>query len=232
MYPGDPRGGVPKSETKRNPDKIDSYTVFWKNIEDKEKGTIWLYHSLELKEVGGFKGDLDISCRQLGYRPSLVKARGEKWLAIYSDEKSFTYLASPMATKKLMVDIVSRWPNPPIKLRHENGSVFSLHDRQEENHSNVYLVQLLTFHQTMEGQDYYKIGKAKSIPKRIKQFGPCRLIKSIRLLTEQISLKVEAELHSKFSHLRRPNTEIFCMTEVELETVIQEYVRYESSENS
>jgi hypothetical protein len=142
--------------------------------------------------------------------PGSYRARGRKWLAIYSDEESFMYLASPMATKKLMAEIVSRWPNPPLKLRPEKGAVFSLHDMQDENHSHVYLVQLLTFHQTAEGQYYYKIGKAKSIPRRIKQFGPCRLVRSIKLPTEQVSLKVEAEL----------------------ETVVDEYMRHEASENS
>ena len=114
----------------------------------------------------------------------------------------------------------------------EKGSVFTLHDMQDENHSHVYLVQLLTFDQTAEGRYYYKNGKAKAIPRRIKQFGPCRLIRSIKLPTEQISLKVEKELHSKFSHLRRPDTEIFCMSEAELEAVVDEYMRHDANENS
>jgi len=98
--------------------------------------------------------------------------------------------------------------------------------------SITYLVQLLTFHQTAAGQHYYKIGKAKSIPKRIKQFGPCRLIKTITLRTEQDSLRVEAELHSKFSCLRRPDTEIFCMNVDVLSSVLAECILYETLEHS
>jgi hypothetical protein len=142
------------------------------------------------------------------------------------------YLASPMATKRLMANIVSRWTTPPIRLRQEGGPTFTLHDLQEEAHSHVYLVQLLTFDKTSAGQHCYKIGKAKSIPKRIKQFGPCLLMKSIKLRTEQESLRVEAELHSKFSRLRRPDTEIFCMNEGELESVLAECMIYEMLENS
>jgi len=183
-------------------------------------------------EAGGFKQDVDIPWRQAGYRPSLVKARGKKWHAIYSDENEYMYLASPMATKTIMADIVSRWTTPPIKLRLENGPAFTLHDLQHESHSHVYLVQLLTFHQTAAGRHYYKIGKAKSIPKRIKQFGPCRLVASIKLPTEQESLEVEAELHSKFSYLRRPGTEIFCMNETELKSVMAEYSRHEIRESA
>ena len=214
----------------RKPDKIDVYTVFWKDTEDKMKGTIWLYHSSELMKVGGIKQDEDIPWRQAGHRPSLTKARGRKWYAIYSDEEQHMYLASPMATKKLMAIIASRWGTPPLKLRLENGPAFNLHDLQFDAHSYVYLVQLLTFRQTSAGQQYYKIGKAKSIPRRIKQFGPCRLIASIQLPTEHASLKVEAELHAKFSHLRRPDTEIFCMNEAGLKTVLVEYLLHETTQ--
>lgn len=230
-YPGDPRGGPPKPVPPRKPDKIDVYSVFWKNPEDKAKGTVWLYHSRELKEAGGIRQDNEIPWRQTGHRPSLTKARGKKWYAIYSDTDEYMFLASPMATKRLMANIVSRWATPPNKLRQEGGRAFNLHDLQDETHSHVYVVQLLTFHQTAAGQHYYKIGKAKSIPKRIKQFGPCRLIKSITLRSERDSLRVEAELHSKFSCFRRPDTEIFCMNEVELTSVLAECMLYEKLEH-
>jgi len=205
-YPGDPRGGPPKPVPPRKPGKIDVYSVFWKDPEDREKGTIWLYHSRELKEAGGIRQDKEIPWRQTGHRPSLIKARGKKWYAIYSDDQEYMFLASPMATKRLMAHIVSRWATPPLRLRQEGRPAFTLHDFQDETHSHVYLVQLLTFDKTSAGRHYYKIGKAKSIPRRIKQFGPCRLIKSIKLRTEQDSLRVEAEIHSKFSRLRKPVT--------------------------
>lgn len=135
-----------------------------------------------------------------------------------------------MATKKVMADLVLRWPNPPAKLRLANGPAFSLHDLQEETHSHVYLVQLLTFEPTAAGKLYYKIGKAKSIPRRIRQFGPCEVVASIRLATEQDSLKVEAELHARFSAYRRPETEIFCFDATELETVVAACRYYEQTQ--
>ena len=153
-------------------------------------------------------------------------ARGKKWYAIYYDDEQYVFWASPMATKKVMAAIVSRWENPPLRLRLANGSAFALSDLRDETHSHVYLVQLLTFHSTHEGKLYYRIGKAKSIPKRIKQFGLCRLIASIKLPTEQASLRVESELHVMFSHLRRPDTEIFCMDVTELQAVVAECSRY------
>lgn len=224
---GDPEAIKPVRP--RKPNTIDCYTVFWRDIEDKAKGTIWLYHSRELKQAGQFSGDEDIDWKLTGHRPSLVKAKGKKWIAIYSDEEQHKYLASPMATKKVMADLVLRWPSPPVKLQFENRPAFSLHDLQEETHSHVYLVQLLTFEQTAAGKLYYKIGKAKSIPKRIKQFGPCEVVTSIRLATEQESLRIEAGLHARFSAYRRPETEIFCLNANELETVVEVYRSYEET---
>lgn len=90
-------------------------------------------------------------------------------------------------------------------------------------------MQLLTFEQTAAGKLYYKIGKAKSIPKPITQFGPCEVVTSIRLATEQESLKVEAELHARFSAYRRPETEIFCLNTNELETVVEVCRSYEET---
>ncbi len=228
-YPGDPRGGPPKTAPPKKPDKLEVHTVFWKDTEDRQKGTIWFFHSWKLMGAGGFRGDQDIPWRQqAGHQTSLLIARGKKWYAIYSDEEQYLFLASPITTKRLMADIVSRWPTPPLKLRLGSGPAFTVKDLKDETHSHVYLVQLLTFHQTAAGQHYYKIGKAKSIPRRIKQFGPCNLVASIKLPTEQDSLKVEAELHSKFSCFRRPGTEIFCMDQAQLKSVLDVYLLYEN----
>ena len=80
-----------------------------------------------------------------------------------------------------------RWKNPPEKLQKDKGRPFSFADLEEEAHSHVYLVRLLTFDATADGRAYYKIGKAISIPKRIKQFGPCQLIEEARFPTETLS---------------------------------------------
>ena len=128
------------------------------------------------------------------------------------------FLASPMATKKVMAAIVSRWGKPPLRLRLANGPAFTLRDLRDETHSHVYLVQLPTFHQAHAGKLYYKIGKARSIPRRIKQFGPCRFVASVKLPTEQASLGVESELHVMFSHLRSSDAEIFYIGDAELQT--------------
>ena len=198
---------------------LKNYEVFWKDLENKDKGTIWIYTSDELKDYGQIKGDYDVPMTRKGFSPSLVKARGKKWLAIYEDEVQYSFKASPMATKPIMASIVKRWGNPPYKLQLENGSVFTVADLQVENHSYVYLVELLTFYRSKQGEAYYKIGKAKSIPKRIKQFGPCQLVESIKCSTEQTSYEVELFLHQKFEQYRRPETEIFYLGLTELKGI-------------
>ena len=115
-----------------------------------------------------------------------------------------------------------RWKNPPEKLQKDKGRPFSLADLVEEAHSHVYLVRLLTFDATADGRAYYKIGKAISIPKRIKQFGPCQLIEEARFPTETLSLQAEKQLHSQFDCYRRPETEIFCLNAEQLAAVQEE----------
>ncbi len=86
-------------------------------------------------------------------------------------------------------------------------------------------MRLLTFDTTADGRAYFKIGKAISIPKRIKQFGPCELIAEPQLPSEKESLAFEAELHQKFDQWRTPETEIFCFTADQMEQVKEAMVK-------
>ena len=170
--------------------------------------------------------DEGFTLQVIGYRPSLLNARGKNWAAVWADGTTHKFKASPQATKKLMADIALRWDNPPDKLHPPSGRPFNLSDLIEESPSHVDLVQLLTFDETADGRAYFKIGKAVSIPKRIKQFGPCRLVDEVQLTSEKRSLCVEAELHVRFNHLRRPETEIFCMGVEDLAVVRSAFSAY------
>ena len=206
--------------------KLDYYSVFWKDPENTSKGSIWILHSARLGKVGFIQTEADIPFSLRSYRRDLSIARGKNWKAIYSDGLEYPFKASPQATKKVMANIASRWGNPPLKLRPSQGPIFRLEDLQDEVASHVYLVRLTTFHETNSGEAYYKIGKAKSIPRRIKQFGPCTLVESISLSSEGESLKVEFDLHARFAHLRRPGTEIFCIHGDDLRIVIEAFEEY------
>jgi hypothetical protein len=95
LYPGDPIGEPPKPAPPRKPDKIKIYTVFWRDFDERQKGTNWMYHSRELREAGGLAHDKDIPWSTQGYRSSLLMARGKRWRAIYCDGEQYSFLASP-----------------------------------------------------------------------------------------------------------------------------------------
>ena len=120
--------------------------------------------------------------------------------------------------------IALRWRNPPQTLKREGGQPFDVETLETKRGSFVYLVRLLTFEETSSGACYYKIGKATSIPKRIKQFGPCELIAHEVHQSSAASLKREKELHQQFSAFRQPGTEIFLLKQIELRQVINEMV--------
>lgn len=61
-------------------------------------------------------------------------------------------------------------------MKREGGQPFDVETLETKRGSFVYLVRLLTFEETSSGAYYYKIVKATSIPKRIKQFSPYELI--------------------------------------------------------
>ncbi len=195
-----------------------SYIVFWRSP-GTEKGTIWVWCSPEMTSYARLRHDEAIPWRATGYRIDLLRARGVNWTATWVDGTTHKFKASPQATRPVMAQIAQRWAVAPVTLQREKGRAFDLATLVEESHSHVYLVRLLTFDPTADGRTYYKIGKAISIPKRIKQFGPCELIAEARLPSEIASLTVEAQLHEKFAQWRRPQTEIFCFSAAQLEVV-------------
>jgi hypothetical protein len=201
-----------------------TYCVFWKDPLDPDLGTIWLWAPEELLTFAGFRiFEAGIPLRPHSHRPQLIQARGVNWVAIWEDGTAHKFKASPLTTKKVIANIALRWKNPPEKLQKGTARPFDLASLIEESHSHVYLVRLLTFDPTADGRAYYKIGKAVSIPKRIKQFGPCQLVEEARFPTEAFSLQAEKELHVLFDRHRRPETEIFCLNAEQLTAVQQKH---------
>ena len=212
-YPGDGPAPKPRSSLRKD------YLVFWKSFAQTEKGSVWLWCSPEMTAYAGLRHDEFIPLRALSHRPSLLIARGINWTAAWEDGISHTFKASPQITKAVMAEIAQRWDRPPATFQKDKGRPFDLVSLTEASHSHVYLVRLLTFDPTADGRAYYKIGKAVSIPKRIKQFGPCELVAEARLASEAESLKAEAQLHERFASCRKPETEIFCFTVHQVEVV-------------
>jgi len=203
----------------------DNYCKQWKDPSNHSKGTIWMYLKHEAFEHAGvprLEEGMNLMMSRHQHRECM---RGTKWEAMWKDGTTFTIRSSPQATKPLMASIALRWRNPPKWLKRDGGQPFDVETLETKRGSFVYLVRLLTFEETSSGDCYYKIGKATSIPKRIKQFGPCELIAHEVHEDSASALKREKELHQKFSTSRKHGTEIFLLNQVELRQVINEMVQ-------
>ena len=200
----------------------DCYCKQWKNPRDHSKGTVWTYMKSDAFEHAGIPRLEDGMNLLMGGHRHRECMRGTKWQASWADGTTFTIRSSPQATKPLMASIALRWRNPPQTLKREGGEAFTVENLEKRTDSFVYLVRLLTFEETASGAAYFKIGKATSIPKRIKQFGPCDLIAHEVHKDSVASLKREKELHQMFSAFRKPDTEIFLLKQAELMQVVDE----------
>ncbi len=79
----------------------------------------------------------------------------------------------------------------------------------------VYFVKLLAFEITAAGKLYYKIGKAKIVPKRIHQFGPCVIEDVLDFEHQREAFAAEAALHKLFDNHRIQSTEIFVLSDLD-----------------
>ena len=192
------------------------YCRQWKNPRDHSKGTVWTFMKNEAFKHGGIpRLEAGMNCG-MGMHRTSVCMRGTKWQATWADGTTFTIRSSPQATKPLMASIAQRWRNPPLTLKKEGGQPFTLENLETRTDSFVYFVRLLTFEETASGARYFKIGKATSIPSRIKQFGPCELVAHEVHADSRAALKREKELHKQFAAFRRPETEIFLLDPMEV----------------
>jgi len=206
------------------------HCVYWKDLHDKSKGCAWLLFKDELAILSGTRSDAHIPVRSSGLDYSLAKARGKKWEAHYPKGEIHPFKASPALSKRNLIEIIDRWPNPPQQLKPEGRPSFNVSDLQVDETSHVYLVELLSFDPSAAGVRYYKIGKAKSIPKRIRQFGPCILVDSIPFSSERDSYQAEADLHRRFECFRRTGTEIFGLDSMSLDNLLSVFATFKQLE--
>ena len=194
----------------------DCYCKQWKDPSDHSKGTVWTYMTSEaFKHAGVPRLEEGMGCVSVGIRHRECM-RGTKWQATWADGTTFTIRSSPQATKPLMASIAQRWRNPPLTMKKEGGQAFTVESLETRTDSFVYFVRLLTFEETASGARYFKIGKATSIPSRIKQFGHCELIAHEVHSDSRTVLKREKELQKQFAAFGRPETEIFLLDPMEV----------------
>lgn len=120
------------------------------------------------------------------------------------------------------------WKKIPIKIEEvkkyrPSGSESSTHEWDERH--KVYFVKLLAFEITAAGKLYCKIGKAKIVPKRIRQFGPCAIEDVLDFEHQREAYETEAMLHKLFDHHRVRSTEIFTLNDSEVQEIRNAFSR-------
>lgn len=120
------------------------------------------------------------------------------------------------------------WKTIPVKVeevkKHRPSSSESTAHEWDAKHK-VYFVKLLAFEITAAGKLYYKIGKAKIVPKRIHQFGPCTIEDVLDFEHQREAFEAEAMLHKLFDHHRVKSTEIFTLSDPEVLEVMNAFSR-------
>jgi hypothetical protein len=148
-----------------------------------------------------------------------AKLRGVKWIFTMEDGSKFSCKSASAASYSAIKAWAMTWDSKPIHIgKGENGSnkVVGLTSRNIDDRHMVYFVKLLTFEVTRSGKLYYKIGKSKNIPRRIRQFGPCLIIDTLEYEHYSEAFEAESRLHRLFSHLRMDSTEIFLLSDEEV----------------
>jgi hypothetical protein len=205
---------------------------FWKNSTDQSKGGFWAYlHSDHIKKFGigtaAYSLPLPENYRYFrGYKNS--RSKGKKWSFTMEDGSKFTCRTHSVASYVAVKAWTKTWNQIPIKIEEVkknrlNGSKSTTY-KWDERHK-VYFVKLLAFEITAAGKLYYKIGKAKIVPKRIRQFGPCSIEDVLDFEHQREAYEAEAKLHKLFDHHRVHSTEIFILNDSESQEIKNAFSR-------
>jgi hypothetical protein len=144
------------------------------------------------------------------------------------DGSKFTCRTHSVASYVAVKAWTKTWNQIPIKIEEVkknrlSGSKSTTY-KWDERHK-VYFVKLLAFEITAAGKLYYKIGKAKIVPKRIRQFGPCTIEDVLDYEHQREAYEAEAQLHKLFDHHRVHSTEIFILNDSEAQEIRKAFSR-------
>jgi hypothetical protein len=205
--------------------------LFWKDLSDKSKGGFWAYIHSDHVAAHGIPGYGDIANspafvngRYVARIPKNCRSKGRKWTFGMDDDSRFSCRIQVSASYSSIKAWAQTWTKKPTSIQGESKTKPSGWDKPEsqwDERHKVYFVKLLSFDATIEGKLYYKIGKAKNVPKRINQFGPCSIIDTLNFAHPREASEIERKLHSLMDSNRVKATEIFLLSEGEAEKVIE-----------
>lgn len=212
----------------------------WKDPLDRAKGVNWAYLHEDFVKRYGIK-----TAAYTRDRPAPAddqkcftasrnsRTKGAKWIFTMEDGSKFSCRTSCATSYSAIKAWAMTWDLKPVHIeRGIKGSTkaTSLRNHHINDQHKVYFVKLLTFEATKLGKFYYKIGKSKNVPQRIRQFGPCEIIEVLHFEHYSEAFEAESRLHRLFSHLRKESTEIFLLSDDEAEAIRNSISAIENNE--
>jgi len=209
--------------------------LFPKDVNDRSKGGYWAYiHSEHVSNFGIAYNPYDIQLsanRKYACFPLNCRSKGKKWMFQMENGKKFSCRIDSNASYKAVKAWTQTWKQRPSQIEKENRPKLGGNYEQKhewDNKHKVYLVKLLAFEATQGDRHYYKIGKAKIIPRRVRQFGPCLVIEALEFDQVTEAYETENTLHKLFFKYRITKTEIFALNAQELQNVVAEFRRLQA----
>ena len=196
---------------------------FWRDSTDQSKGGLWAYlHSDHVKKYGigtaaySASGPPPENGKFFFTASKNSRSKGKKWIFSMEDGSKFSCRTHSGATFVAVKAWTKTWKKIPVKVEEDKKSrskSLNLTVDEWDEQYKVYFVKLLAFEITAAGKLYYKIGKAKIVPKRIHQFGPCIIEDVVDFEHQREAFEAESMLHNLFNNHRIKSTEIFMLNE-------------------
>jgi hypothetical protein len=208
---------------------------FWRDSSDQSKGGLWAYlHSDHVKNFGigtaaySASGPPPENGKFYFTASKNSRSKGKKWRFTMEDGSKFTCRTHSGASFVAVKAWAKTWNTIPVQIEEvkktrPRDSESSSHQWDERH--KVYFVKLLAFDVTATGKLYYKIGKAKIVPRRIRQFGPCTIEAVLDFEHQREAYEAEAMLHKLFDHHRVHSTEIFTLNDLEAQEIRNAFSR-------
>jgi hypothetical protein len=199
--------------------KDSEFIHLWNDPNDQSRGVGWIMiHSSNITRRN-MHCDSDIPIMRKVGDPLRSKIQGKNWMIICRERKIPLKASSGLKESRIASWAQKIWSDLEY-IQNPSGRVKSVLTRSAINVSYVYFVRLDTFTEPHSTTGFYKVGKANSVPKRIRQFGNCSVVHLLTCESPVHALRFEQELLTHFSEWRQEGTEILRMPHVVVHEVI------------
>ena len=200
--------------------KDSRFIHLWIDPNDHARGVGWVMVHESCIAGKSLYRDCDIPLIRTGVDGHKCKIQGKKWVIISAEQKIPIKTSTGLKESRLISWAQQVWPDME-SIQTPSGKVKSVHTRATADISYVYFVRLDTFTDPHGTTGFYKVGKANSVPKRIRQFGNCSVVHLLACDSPTLAFKFEQELLTHFSEWRQEGTEILRLPHNAVNEVIR-----------